>query len=418
MATAVPPSLAQANLEERAKEAGVSLPAQPVRVVVDGSPLIGPKSGVAAYASSLIAALYRLEGAIELAVFFDSLRIVPAKILQAHGLPSIPTGHFLLPKRLLRRLWSRGLLPVTAATGAADIVHSTNFAVYPVGHSRQVVMLHDVSVRQHPEWHFPKRVREMEGHLARMRTADVVLVSTDYVRQQALDDLGIPPERIHTVPLGVPAACFQIGHARVGGPMPPSSERASSAVRARYQLPAQYILFVGTIEPRKNIARLIQAFAQLPLSLRKSYPLLLAGHPGWHTAPIYAAAGALEREGTVRFLGGVSDEDLPQLYAAATLFVYPSLEEGFGLPPLEAMASGTPVIVSDAPALVEVSGPAARIVPRNDTNALAGAMADLLTNPAERERLAELGRHHAAQYTWERTARETLAVYRKVLGRD
>jgi glycosyltransferase involved in cell wall biosynthesis len=181
-------------------------------------------------------------------------------------------------------------------------------------------------------------------------------------------------------------------------------------------LPRDYVFFVGTIEPRKNLPTLFKAFAQLPEGTRRAFPLILAGHRGWRTEPIYAAAEALVREGTLRFLGGVPDALLRALYTRAALFVFPSLEEGFGLPPLEAMACGTPVVISDAPALVEVCGPAAVVVPRIDVAALTGAMQRLLSDLDERRRLGEAGRRHAAQFTWERTAKQTLEVYRRVLG--
>ena len=389
----------------------------PMRVVIDGSPLIGPKSGVAAYTASLIRALSLLPDQVTLTVFFDSLRIAPDAILSRHRLPSLSIARFRLPRRLLQLLWRHSLLPITSTAGPSDVVHSTNFAIYPVGHSRQVMMLYDLSIRQHPEWHFPERVREIERHLSRISRADAVLVATDHIARAAVAHLGLAPSRLCKVPLGVEAQFHATGVKRMAPqPIPPEEDEAAR-IRQRYGLPHAYILFVGTIEPRKNLTTLLEAFAQLPAALRREHPLILAGHPGWRTEPIYAAAADLRAEGTVRFLGGVPDQALPELYAGAVLFVYPSLDEGFGLPPLEAMACGTPVIISDAPALVEVSGPAARVVPRRDPGALTAALTDLLADPAERARLAAAGQRHASQFTWERTAQETLAVYRRVLGR-
>lgn len=180
--------------------------------------------------------------------------------------------------------------------------------------------------------------------------------------------------------------------------------------------PESYILFVGTIEPRKNLGLLLEAFQLLSESLRRQFPLVVAGKPGWHTGPIYAKASPLVAEGTALFTGLVSEKELTRLYKGATVFVYPSLDEGFGLPPLEAMSHGTAVIVSDAPVLVEVSGPGALVVSRFDACELADALNLLLTDGSRRTELAARGQSHAARYSWERTARETIAVYRRVLG--
>jgi len=180
--------------------------------------------------------------------------------------------------------------------------------------------------------------------------------------------------------------------------------------------PESYVLFVGTIEPRKNLGLLLEAFQLLSEALRRQFPLVVAGKPGWHTGPIYAKALPLVAEGTVLFTGLVSEKELTRLYKAATVFVYPSLDEGFGLPPLEAMSHGTAVIVSDAPVLVEVSGPGALVVSRFDASELADALNLLLTDDSRRTELAARGQSHAAQYSWERTARETIAVYRRVLS--
>jgi len=182
-------------------------------------------------------------------------------------------------------------------------------------------------------------------------------------------------------------------------------------------LPETFLLFVGTIEPRKNLGLLFEAFQLLSESLRRQFPLVVAGKPGWHTGPIYAKALPLVTEGTILFTGLVSEEDLTRLYKAATVFVYPSLDEGFGLPPLEAMSHGTAVIVSDAPVLVEVSGPGALVVSRFDASELAGALNLLLSDDARRSELSAKGYAHAAKYSWERTAKATIAAYRRILTR-
>jgi glycosyltransferase involved in cell wall biosynthesis len=384
---------------------------RPIRVVIDGSPLIGPKSGVASYTASLIEALGGADPQVEVTVFFDSLRISPADVLRRHHLPPLRAVHLPLPKRVLRRCWALGLLPISVATGQTDVIHSTNYAVYPKGKAKLVIMLHDLFLWDRPELHFRKRLQEMAYHLPRIRTADAVIVSTDYVRSAASSRLQIAPDRLHLVPLGVAEQFHSLGEQRAA-----TNEITMDASLTGLDLPPNYLLFVGTIEPRKNLTTLFKAFSLLPQETRRAFPLLLAGHRGWRTDEIYEAAQPLQREGTVKFLGGVDDALLPRLYAGATIFVFLSLDEGFGLPPLEAMACGTPVIISDAEALVEVSGPAAVVVPRTDVEALEAAMTRLLGDPEERRRMGEAGRRHAAQFTWERAAAQTIEVYRRVTG--
>ncbi len=204
----------------------------------------------------------------------------------------------------------------------------------------------------------------------------------------------------------------------VAGAMQVSALMSSARdVSGHLVLPENYVLVVGTVEPRKNLALIFAAYDLLPEMLRRRFPLVIAGKPGWHTTPIYASATHLVTQGVVRFIGTVTEKELVVLYQNATVFAYPSLEEGFGLPPLEAMSHGTPVIVSDAPVLVEVSGPGALVVSRFDPMDLARALTNLLSDDVRRAELADRGKRHAEKYTWMKTARETIAVYRQVAGR-
>jgi len=185
-------------------------------------------------------------------------------------------------------------------------------------------------------------------------------------------------------------------------------------VARRYGLEKPYVLALGTLEPRKNLSRLIEAFAGLEASLRDAHELVLVGGSGWHTGAIDASI-ARHRD-LVRPLGHVPDADLPGLYREAALFAYPSLFEGFGLPVLEAMAAGTAVLTSNVSSLPEVGGEAVRYVDPLDVDAIRAALEALLRDPVERSRLADAGRERARSFSWDRTARETLAVVEAAAG--
>jgi glycosyltransferase involved in cell wall biosynthesis len=244
----------------------------------------------------------------------------------------------------------------------------------------------------HYRWRLPRSAR----------AAKRITVPTECVARDVVERLGVGRERVRVVPLGVDAR------------LKPPSLDARTKARAHHHLNKPYILFVGNIEPKKNLPTLLRAFAALK---REGSPheLVLAGKRGWRCREVFRLPAELSIEGDVRFLGYVAEDDLAGLYGGAELFVFPSLVEGFGLPPLEAMACGAPVVTSDAEALVETPGDAAERVPALDAEALADAMRRVLGDAALRERLRAAGFARAAQFTWQRAAEMTRAVYREAV---
>jgi glycosyltransferase involved in cell wall biosynthesis len=216
--------------------------------------------------------------------------------------------------------------------------------------------------------------------------------------------LDVRPEKVTTVQLAAdPAFC----------PLPvPEVE----GVLAHYKLESGYLLFVGTLEPRKNLVGLLSAYRLLVDRGETEVPLVVVGGRGWLYEDIFAQVQELELSDRVRFLHNVPDADLPALYNGAVLLAAPSFYEGFGLPSLEAMACGTPVVVSDRGSLPEVVGEAGVQVNPDDPEAIAAGLSKVLSDPDRRRRLAEAGLARAARFSWERAARETLEVYRRVLG--
>jgi len=287
--------------------------------------------------------------------------------------------------------------------GGCDVFHAPGY-VAPLRLPVPLVLtIYDLVALLHPElarWANALHYRLRLPLSARAATR--VIVPLDCVKRDVVEHLRVPAERVRVVPLGVDAT-FR-----------PPSDVAMAAVRERYGLAAPFLLFVGNIEPKKNLATLVGAFAQLARN-GLSHDLVIAGKRGWKSGGVLGFPAKLGIEQRVRFVGYVPEADLPGLYGAADLLVFPSLVEGFGLPPLEAMACGTPVVSSDAEALVETTGDAALHAPARDPDALAEAMRRVLHDAVLATRLREGGLAHAAQFTWARSAEATRAVYREAI---
>lgn len=307
-----------------------------------------------------------------------------------------------LRSRLQWAVWEQSVLPALARSLKADVLHSTHHSLPLLGTGcTRVVTIHDLNFLLLPE-RYP-RARRLAMQLvtaAAVHRAQALIVPSRTVASDLRRFLRVQPERIHVIPEAA---------ASIFSPQPPS---AIASLRVRLRLAGPYVLSVGTLEPGKNRTVLLRAFAEL---CRRGLPqtLVIAGQRGWLQSGLGAEVERLSIAGRVRFLGYVPDADLPALYCGAELFVFPSLREGFGLPPLEAMACGTPVVASDSPALPEVLGDAALYAPALDAEALAVAMEQALVDEPLRLLLRERGLVRSAGYSWPRAAAETLAVYRQ-----
>lgn len=237
-----------------------------------------------------------------------------------------------------------------------------------------------------------------------LKRADMLITDSEYTRREVAEYFGWPIEKIRAVPL----AC--------SGDFRPRSLPEIAPVLKRYDLNAEgYSLFVGTIEPRKNLGALLDAYGMLPLPVRRKWPLVLIGYHGWQNAELHARIQVATTEGWVRYLGFVEANELPLFYAGARLFVFPSLYEGFGLPVLEAMASGVPVVCSNSSSLPEVAGDAAAMCNPDDIDGLRGMIARGLEDESWRGEARQKGLVHAASFSWRRCAEETVEVYRQVM---
>jgi alpha-1,3-rhamnosyl/mannosyltransferase len=386
-----------------------------VKVVYNGIPLLPPRTGVGRYVERLGAALAELDPSIAPAF------LLPQGLVR--GWPSEnPAGHAVRgPSRLawarivsapvLRRLYPPlvdALFRLRVPRGEFDLYHETNYVPRPF-QGPVVATVYDLSLALHPETHPEARVWFFRRDFARrLSRIDRFLVLSSAVKEELEALFGVEPERVAVTHPGVDTDLF-----RPDAPAPAAAPAGSAAAPA---LPDPgFLLFVGSLEPRKGLATLFRAYAELPPELRAAHPLVLAGPPGWKFGAAWRLVSELGLEERVRRVGFVDDETLAELYRRAAALAFPTVYEGFGLPVLEAMASGTPVVCSDIAACAEVAGDAAERVRPGDVPAWTAALERVLTSEDLRARLAAAGPARARSFTWRSCAERTLAVYREVL---
>lgn len=285
------------------------------------------------------------------------------------------------------------------------LYHSPNYFL-PRHAGPSIATVHDLSIYRYPETHPAARVLYFEREFRKtLERASWLITDSEAIRRDVIDMFGWPGDRITSVPLGVDASF----HPRTGEELIP--------VLATYGLsPGQYALCVSTLEPRKNISRLLAAYEGLPAEVRRAYPLVLAGGRGWHDKELIRALDRAERAGWARHLGYVPQDALPLLYAGARATCFPSLYEGFGLPVLESMASGVPVMTSDRSSLPEVCGDAGWLIDPLDVDAMRDGLSAILLDDQWRDSAREEGLRLAAAATWSRCVRNTVAVYESFMG--
>jgi glycosyltransferase involved in cell wall biosynthesis len=352
-------------------------------------------AGINWYIYNLLHHLPEMASDIEYTVFTSERRytVTPGIHLQVSRLPT--------DRPPVRILWEQALQPWAVRRAKLDLLHSPAFVGPLFSACPLVVTVHDLSFL-----FFPQSFRTLNRSYLRLftwlsvRRAQRVLAVSESTKRDLVQYYGLSPAKVDVVYNGVDSA-FR--------PLP--AEQVA-AFRRQAGLPERFMLFVGTLEPRKNVVRLIEAYARLP---KERPPLVLVGGKGWLYEQIFAQVEALNLSGQVHFAGYVLAEDLPLWYNAADLFVYPSLYEGFGLPPLEAMACGTAVITSTASSLPEVVGKAGLAVDPTDTEALATAMGQMLIAKDLREQMQAEGLAQAQKFSWAKTARCTVGSYRRAL---
>lgn len=379
---------------------------EPLRIGINGSALLSPLTGIGQYTKNLAEALVA-SGEVDLYLFYLSawsreIRTEPLKRISK-------VKKFIKKVVPPPRVVSRYLQQFKFTHGARDrglaLYHEPNF----LSHSfpdPTVITAHDLSWIRFPETHPAERVELMNRLFPRcIERADHVITDASFIRDEIIAEFGVSPDRITSVPLAA-RTIFR----------PRSKSECASVLSQTGLVYRRFILCVGTLEPRKNLELMIRAYAAMPDAFRQRFPLVLVGMKGWLTSPIEAVMQPLILSGQVRPLGFTTDGDLAALYASARVLVYPSLYEGFGLPPLEAMASGTPVIVSDRSTLPEVVGNAGIQIDPRDAIGLKDAVLRMSEDNVFWQLQIDASIARARQFSWARCAQETVAIYRRVLG--
>ena len=317
------------------------------------------------------------------------------------------------PNFRIQKLWTpshhrfeRLAMSVELAPFALDVLHSPDFIPPAGARCPTVITVHDLAFLLYPRFLTRESARYYGQVDEAARIADHIIAVSESTKRDTVRLLGVPEEKITVI--------HEAAHPLF---TPITNEEALARVRTRYNLPSEFILFVSTIEPRKNIPTLLRAFRRLRDNYKSQAVLAIAGNRGWLVEEVDAVIEELNLGEAVRCLGGVPNEELVYLYNAAKLFVLPSFYEGFGLPPLEAMACGTPVIVSNTSSLPEVVGDAGWLVNPEDVEGLTVAMYRILTDENLRHEMRSKGLKRAATFSWDRAARETIQVYQKVVER-
>lgn len=374
-------------------------------VGIDMRPVFFTRGGIARYLVCLTNALARVSTEDRFLLFCP--RSLPDDIdIRTGGNLRANVLRFPLRWRSLEVFWANLLLPGGARLGRADLVHFPRFEAPRLRTGRTVVTVHDLAFRHHPETLTERSRRHFESATAKaVCRADAVIAVSEQTRQDILDAYRLPPERVRVVYNGVEPRFH-----------PGGAERDRERICRAYGVREGFILFVGTLEPRKNVVGLLKAYALLRGTHPDAPPLVVAGGKGWLFDEIFRTVEDLKLQPLVRFTGHVPDADLPDLYRCARIFAFPSFYEGFGLPVLEAMACGVPVVTSRLPPFVEIAGDAALLTDPNDPEAIASALGGLLSDEALAGDFRRRGIARAACFSWDRAALETLSVYRDCLS--
>lgn len=354
-----------------------------MRIAIDTQSTLGRKTGIGLYTANLLRALRR--------------------VAPEHEYVELSWGRTEELRTDQRLRWEQWELPRRARAARAQVVHLTGFGAPIRRPCPTVLTVHDLIGYLFPA-NLPPVARLYWALWLpfSIRFAGHIIADSEHTRGDLQRLLGVPGERITVIHLAADER-FQ----------PISDPAVRADVRDRYDLPPSFILYVGTLEPRKGLDTLVNAYA----SLADEFPhaLVIAGKKGWYTLPLFRQIEALGLRYRIRFTDYVDDADLPVVYSLADLFVFPSRYEGFGLPPLEAMACGVPVISSNAASLPEVVGDAGMLVPPDNVEALAAAMRQVLVDDALRANLRARGLARAGRFSWDETARQTVRVYEGVV---
>lgn len=382
-----------------------------MKILVNGTPLLAPLTGIGQYIRHLFSAMAKMPEA-NIRMYYGTRCEQGVKLPSAGAAQAVQRSYSILRRliprpRTIRRLAEKAMFAYYTRHGQSEeLYHEPNFVPLPYS-GPLVLTVHDLSCFDHPETHPLERVRLMQKYMPRaIERADHIIVVSEATGEALRRWFNVDPARMSTTYLAADPR-FQ----------PRTPDLLAPTLATLGLVPEAYVLCVGTLEPRKNLTTLFAAYAGLPSILRQRFPLVVAGMTGWNTRGLMKSAEALLRRGELRLLGYVADELVPPLYAGAAAFCYPSRYEGFGLPALEAMASGVPVITSNQTSLPEVVGDTGVMVAPDDVDGLRERLRQLLEDRVYAHDLGRRGLVRARDFSWDRCAQETFAVYEGVMQR-
>jgi len=366
-----------------------------MRVALDAIPLVAAKTGIGHYTDALAAALARIHSDHQ----YTLLSPFDFALPPAPETPPNLSKMFLPVRSVFRRWWLVGL-PSLLQISPFDLFHGTNYCIPVFAPCPTVVTVHDLSLFRRSSTHEDENVRRGKRRIPLMiRRATRIIAPSEWTQREIVEHFSIDPGLVRVIPEGARPE------------MRPLRPEECAEVLRRHGIASPYLLFVGTIEPRKNLPVLLRAYDELLRRTSHRPQLVLCGGDGWKNEEVYRLVDELKLGEKVRFLGYVKDEDLPALYSAADCFLYPSVYEGFGLPPLEAMACGTPVITSNASSLPEVVGESGLTHSPDDHSGLTALIARVLGEDGVAAHYREAGLQRSRVFSWDRAARETQALY-------
>ncbi|HUV72385.1 MAG TPA: glycosyltransferase family 1 protein [Clostridia bacterium] len=374
-----------------------------MRIGIDISQIVYQGTGVASYTRFLVESLVKVAPNEEFVLFGSSLRNRQPlnEFVKSLEVKNVQKKFSFLPPKLLEFLWNGvHVLPIEAFTGPLDVFHSSDWLEPPTRKAKRVTTIHDLAVFKHPETFIRRGGHDIVANQKRKlhfvkHYSDLVIAVSQTTKKDVVEILGIPERKVRVI------------YEAADPFYSPRSEKEIKAAKEKFGIEREYILSVGTREPRKNLDRLVMAFAEIA-GTNKDLSLVIVGKYGWGTQNS-------KLESKVKILGFVEKEDLVGLYSGAKAFVYPSLYEGFGLPILEAMASGCPVITSDLGAMKEVADKAAILVEPEKAESIANAISQVVRNRKLQEELRLKGFKRAGEFSWEKAALQTLRAYHSLV---
>ncbi len=367
-----------------------------MKIGIDISQIVYQGTGVATYTRNLVKSLMEIDNKNEYILFGSTLRRQKQlnDFFLKLGKKNCEKKFYAFPPKILELIWNKiHASHIESFIGNIDIFHTSDWTE-PPARCKKITTVHDLLVYKYPEYLNKRIIDNQIRKLAWVKKeSNLIIADSKSTKQDLIEYLKIPENKIKVIYLGVEPI------------FSPQSKKKTDIVKDKYQINKEYLLCVGTREPRKNLSNIIAAFKSLN---KKELLLVIVGNVGW--------GRDIKESKNIKILDFVPKADLPCIYSGAKVFVYPSLYEGFGLPILEAMACGTPVITSNKGSLAEIAGPSIIVDPA-DSEKIAQKISEIIRlSDAERKKLVNLGIKHTAGFTWEKTAKETLEVYEKAIS--